>query len=303
MTKFKDFSYNRHSKLFYIISLVLILPAIVAFVTMPFGVTLFNFDIEFAGGVTLEYELHVEATQEICEEVRAIVEETAGVSATVTKSGDAGTQVSVKTIEIPTETRDAVFEAVSGRFNLAPQDLIKSEFVSASVGSDIRRAAITAAVVAAALILVYITIRFELRSGLSAVIALIISLLAMVSVYVVFRIRFNMNFIAAALTILGYSINSTIVVFDRIRENDKLAGKNASFSEVVDKSIWQSFRRCIYSTVTTLIPVLLLIILGVDSIRNFAVPLACGIVFGTFASVCVAGPIWTKFRGGQKAKA
>ena len=295
------FSYCAHKKLFFIIAILLVITAVAALVLSIFGVGMFNFDIEFVGGVTMEYEMHTEVTQKICDDIRDIVEDVSGVSATVTKSGDGGTQVTIKTLEIGTETRDAVFNAVAEKYDLDNADIIRSDFVSSSVGSDIKKAAVISAVVAAVLILIYITIRFELRSGIAAVIGLVFTILSVISIYVIFRIRMNMNFIAVALTLLGYSINSTIVVFDRIRENEKVAGKNTKFSEIVDVSIWQTFRRCIYSTVTTLIPVILIIILGVDSIRNFAVPLACGIVFGTFASVCIAGPMWVVLKGKKKA--
>jgi preprotein translocase SecF subunit len=292
----QKFSFTKHLKLFFIVAAVLIAASIIALVTAPFGLILFNFDIEFVGGVTSEYEMHTEVTQEVCDDIAAIVKDAIGVSANVTKSGDNGTQAIIKTTEIDTKQRDAMFDAIAAKYELTGSDIIASDYVSSSVGNDIKRAAILASVIAIILILIYISIRFELRSGLAAITGLVFSLLSMVSVYVIFRIRMNMNFIAAALTILGYSINSTIVVFDRIRENMKLATKNTSFEEVVDRSIWQTMRRCINSTVTTLIPVLLLIILSVSSIRNFAVPLACGIVFGTYASICVAGPMWAKLR-------
>lgn len=135
---------------------------------------------------------------------------------------------------------------------------IKSDYVSASVDADLRNSAIIASAVAAVLILLYITIRFEFRSGIAAVIALVHDLLVMLSMYIIFQIPFNMNFIAAALTILGYSINATIVVFDRIRENRKLMPKE-EFASVVDHSIWQTMNRSINTTVTTLLAIVLLL--------------------------------------------
>ena len=154
---------------------------------------------------------------------------------------------------------------------------------------------------AAALILIYITVRFEIRSGLAAVICLIHDLMVMLSFYVIFRIQLNMNFIAAALTIIGYSINATIVVFDRIRENVKRTGGHEDFAAVVDRSITQTLRRSIGTTITTMMPIIFLLILGVDSLRNFALPILVGVISGCYSSVCVAGPLWNLLKGKKNA--
>jgi preprotein translocase subunit SecF len=164
------------------------------------------------------------------------------------------------------------------------------------VGNDLRDSAFRASALAAILILLYISIRFELRSGIAAVVALVHDLLVMLSMYVIFQIPFNMNFIAAALTILGYSINATIVVFDRIRENNK-ADLKEGFGDVVDRSIWQTMTRSINTTITTLFSIVLLLILGVSSIRNFALPLTIGVLSGFYSSVCISGPLWNKLKG------
>ncbi len=185
-----------------------------------------------------------------------------------------------------------MFEALRAAYNLPEEDTpIKSDYVSASVGSDLRKSAVKASVLAELLILVYITIRFELRSGIAAVCSLVHDLLVMLSIYVIFQIPFNMNFIAAALTILGYSINATIVVFDRIRENRRLYQK-VGFSEIVNRSIGQTMGRSINTTVTTLLAILMLVIFGVSSIRTFAIPVCVGVVAGCFSSVFLSGPMW-----------
>ena len=178
--------------------------------------------------------------------------------------------------------------------------LESSDFVSASVGRDITEAAFVASILAAALILIYISLRFEIRSGLAAVICLIHDLLVMLSCYVIFRISLNMNFIAAALTIIGYSINATIVVFDRIRENVKRTGGHEDFANVVDRSITQTMRRSIGTTITTMLPVIFLLILGVSSLRNFALPILVGVISGCYSSVCVSGPLWNFLKGKKK---
>ncbi len=292
------FSFTKHFKIFAMISLLLVIVGIIGLVCIPFGVYLFNFDIDFLGGTTMQFELYTDVNADVTANVENIVKDVTGAApSSVIKAGDSGTQVVIKTLELDSETRDQVFQAVAEAYNLPEGDQpIKSDYVSASVGADLRNSAIIASAVAAVLILLYITIRFEFRSGIAAVIALVHDLLVMLSMYIIFQIPFNMNFIAAALTILGYSINATIVVFDRIRENRKLMPKE-EFASVVDHSIWQTTNRSINTTVTTLLAIVLLLILGVSSIRNFALPLTIGILAGCYSSVCLSGSIWNKLRG------
>ena len=298
MFKNPTFSFVKHSKIFFIISAVLVLVGIIGLICLPFRVYLFNFDIDFVGGTTMQYEIGTNVTRAEIDKVTSIVKDVIGSApSSVTKAGDSGTQVLIKAPELDSQTRDAIFEAIKEAYSLSDDiQPIKSDYVSASVGSDLRNAAFMASLVAVILILVYITIRFEFRSGIAAVIALVHDILVMLSMYIIFRIPFNMNFIAAALTILGYSINATIVVFDRIRENRKLDTK-AKFGDVIDRSIWQTMTRSIYTTITTLLAIIMLLILGVSSIRNFALPLLIGILCGCYSSVCISGPIWHALRG------
>lgn len=281
-----------------LISILLCIVGLVSVIALIFGKSFFNLDLDFVGGVTMQYELGTEVTREVSDNIADIITETTGVRpSAVNKSGNGGTTVTVKMTEIDSEARDSVFKAVSDAYGEDNVELLSSDYVSASVGKDITRAAFVASALAALLILVYITIRFEFRSGLAAVICLIHDLLVMLSVYVIFQISMNMNFIAAALTIIGYSINATIVVFDRIRENYKKVGGQGNFERIVDLSVTQTMRRSIGTTLTTLMPVLLLVILGVSSIRNFAVPIMVGVIAGGYSSCCIAGPLWCKLKG------
>lgn len=294
LEKMKNFSFTGNFKFLSFIACVFVSVGLIGLILLPFGVQWFQFDIDFVGGTTMQYELRVPVTAEVTADVAAIVEEVSGQAASsVTKAGDSGTQVVIKSRELDSETRDAIFDAVAEKYGLEMSDCLKSDYVSASVGKDLRDKAIKASLIAVALILVYITIRFEFRSGIAAIIALVHDLLVMLSMYIIFRIPFNMNFIAAALTIFGYSINATIVVFDRIRENRKKeAGKKTSFAEIVDVSIHQTLTRSLNTTITTLIVMLMLLILGVSSIRNFAAPICVGVIAGCFSSVCISGPVW-----------
>ena len=297
------FSFTKHFKIFAIISILLVVTGIVGLLCLPFGVRLFNFDIDFLGGTTMQFELHTKVDRAVTDDVADIVHNVAGIRpSSVISGGDEGTQVIIKSAELDSATRDAVFAAVAEKYGIPEgEQPIKSDYVSASVGSDLRNAAITASVVAVLLILVYITFRFELRSGIAAIVALVHDILVMLSMYIIFRIPFNMNFIAAALTILGYSINATIVVFDRVRENRKLDSKS-DFGAIVDRSIWQTMTRSINTTVTTLFPIVLLLIFGVSSVRNFALPLTIGILSGCYSSVCISGPVWNLLHGRKTNK-
>lgn len=298
----KTFDFVKNFKITGLISIVLALTGLVGLLLAPFGVSLFNFDIDFVGGTTMQFEMHQDVTAELTANVSGIVAGATGVRpSSVIKAGDAGTQVVIKCAELSSEMRDAAFEAVRAAYGLPETDSpIKSEFVSASVGSDLKRSAVLASAIAVALILVYITIRFQFFSGLAAVIALIHDLLIMLSVYIIFRIPFNMNFIAAALTILGYSINATIVVFDRVRENVRLEPEK-KFGQIVDDSIHQTLSRSVNTTLTTLFAIVLLVVFGVDSIRNFALPVCVGVICGCYSSVCISGPMWNLFESKKKA--
>ena len=295
--KIRGFSFTKNFKFISIIAALFVIVGLVGLLLLPFGVQLFNFDIDFVGGTTMQFDLHTPVTSEVTSDVAAVVQEVSGKPASsVTKAGDSGTQVVIKSLELDSETRDAIFDALAEKYGMQDTDNLKSDYVSASVGSDLRNKAIKASLIAVALILVYITIRFEFRSGIAAIIALVHDLLVMLSMYIIFRIPFNMNFIAAALTIFGYSINATIVVFDRIRENRKKEmGKKTTFAEIVDKSIHQTMTRSMNTTNTTLIVMVCLLILGVSSIRNFAAPICVGVIAGCFSSVCLSGPLWNLF--------
>ena len=275
--KFKSFSFTKHFKLFGIISLILISVGLVSLILTLCGVQgLFNFDIDFVGGTTFEFQLPVSVDKSVTDRAAELYRDAIGKApSSVTSSGENGLRI--KALELTDQEVESVRNAIAQEYNVDIEQGYQVERVSASVGKDLSRAAFMASLVAVILILVYIAFRFEFKSGLAAVCALVHDLLVMLSFYVIFRIPFNINFIAAALTILGYSINATIVVFDRIRENRKTM-RTGNFGEIVDASIWETMTRSINTTITTLIVMVMLLILGVSSIRNFALPLCIGIL-------------------------
>ncbi|OON92499.1 MAG: protein-export membrane protein SecF [Candidatus Epulonipiscium fishelsonii] len=171
---------------------------------------------------------------------------------------------------------------------------------SPTISPEITAKAVQAVILSAILMLIYIWIRFQdLKFGTSAVIALIHDILVMLTVYAVFRIPINNSFIAAMLTIIGYSINDTIIVFDRIRENKKLMEKSDN-SIIINKSIKQTLSRSINTSLTTLIVVLLLYIIGTSEVKEFAFPLVIGILSGTYSSIFIASPVWYEMKKNTK---
>jgi len=300
--KFRGFSFTKHFKLFGIISLILISVGLVSLILTLCGVQgLFNFDIDFVGGTTFEFQLPVRVDKAVTDRAAELYQDAIGKApSSVTSSGENGLRI--KALELTDQEVESVRDAIAGEYQIDIEQGYQVERVSASVGKDLSRSAFLASAVAVLLILVYIGFRFEFKSGLAAVCALVHDLLVMLSFYVIFRIPFNINFIAAALTILGYSINATIVVFDRVRENRKTM-KTGNFAQIVDTSIWDTMTRSINTTVTTLVVMLMLLILGVSSIRNFALPICIGIVCGCYSSVCVSGPLWNVFNHGRVHKA
>lgn len=278
-------------KIFAAISLIIIIAGAVVF-----GINGgFAQDVDFAGGMTMYVEMGKEVNLD--ELSKHIMDSTPdGVNPTVQNSD--GTQVVIKTTPISTEERDKLQTAILEKYELKEDAILQVDNVDASVGNELKSQALTATLIAAVLMLIYITIRFEMRTGIAAVICLIHDVLIMLTVYAVFRIPVNSNFIAAILTIVGYSINNTIVVFDRIREN-YAKNKRAPYAETVNLSIKQTLGRSINTTITTLLPVIMLFVFGVTSIRQFTIPLMVGLLAGTYSSVLIAGPLWVVMKNLQ----
>lgn len=247
-----------------------------------------NFGIDFIGGTIITIDLH---TSFETSEVKAITDEY-DPDATITYSGDAADTVIISTRQdLNTEQRQELFNAFKEKYDLEDSDLVSVDTVSATVGSEMTRNAIIAVVVASALMLVYISFRFKLTYGIAAILGLLFDILAVIGFYSLFRIQVNTPFIAAILTILGYGINDTIVVFDRIRENHELAPAD-KLGNVVDLSAAQTIKRSIYTSVTTLLAIGSIYVFGVTDVKTFALPIIVGIVVSTYASLCVASPLW-----------
>lgn len=297
------FSYVKNLKWLGLPSLLICAFSIVTLLLLPFGVNLYNFDVDFVGGTSYTFDIGKDVTNDDMDAISAIVQDKTGLNPSAPQKVGSS-QVLIKTpvsdadTETKSQTRDNVISAVKTAYP-DMSDEVAIDDVGTSVGSDLQRAAILSIVVAAVLMLIYITFRFQFSSGLAAVMALIHDLLIIMAGYAIFQIPINMNFIAVMLTILGYSINSTIVVFDRVRENKRLMQKS-TFGDIIDRGIKQTMGRNINTTMTTLLPVICIIILGVPSVRNFAIPLTIGLLSGAYSSICLAGSFWHRISNADK---
>lgn len=283
-------------KKYYALSLcIIVLGLLFMIVNGIKGQGAFNQDIEFTGGSLIQVDVKQTFTNELRDEIAGITKEITGNdNIRITSAGDTGVIISMPRTE--TEIREKLFDAIKEKYSLEDNDLLKDNDFSATISADIKSGAVKAVIVGTILILIYISFRFkDYKFGMSAVVALLHDVCIMLAVYAIFRVPLNNSFIAAMLTIVGYSINDTIIVFDRIRENKVKKGvkeHEASPIGLVDDSINQTIGRSIITSITTMIMVVLLFILGTDSVREFAFPLIIGIGAGTYSSIFVASPIW-----------
>ncbi|MCD8362546.1 MAG: protein translocase subunit SecD [Lachnospiraceae bacterium] len=290
-------------KIFFTVSLAII---VIGIGYMGFnaasGNGLLAYGLEFQGGTSTTVEFNEDMTiEEIDEQVVPLVAEVVGNNDIQTQKVSGSTQVVIKTTELNLETRTELDERLTEEFELA-DDAITAESISGVISSEMRSDAIISVIVATVCMLLYIWIRFkDLRFAASAVAALLHDVLVVLVFYGVARISVGNTFIACMLTIVGYSINATIVIFDRIRENLGEMKKKDSLEDLVNNSITQTLTRSIYTSLTTFVMVAVLFILGVASIREFALPLMVGIACGAYSSVCITGALWylmkTKIKG------
>ena len=265
-----------------------------------------NMGIDFEGGLSMQYDLKTAAEKT---DIESVLNGMGVGSYTITVQGAGNNEVNIRIKDVAKDDIQKVqadFE--TGVKEKYPDAVSVGDvnYVGPVAGATLVKNAIVSVLLAAVLMLIYIAIRFDLNSGLSAVIGLLHDVLMMLSFMVIFRsvIQMNSSFIAAALTIVGYSINNTIVIFDRIRENHKKM-PNAPKEEVTNRSIKESLGRTVCTTLTTLITIVALCILGVASIREFALPIIVGILSGVYSANMINGYVWAfleEKRASRKAK-
>ena len=281
-------------KLFIGISLVVIIAG-VAFmgVNASRGKGAFAYSLEFQGGTSTNVTFNKDySIDEIDKEIVPILEEVTGDANVQTQKVAGTNQVIIKTVTLDLAKREALNKALVDNFGV-DESKITAENISSTVSNEMRQDAIIAVIVATICMLLYIWFRFkDIRFATSAVTALLHDVLVVLTFYAIARIAVGNTFIACMLTIVGYSINATIVIFDRIREELRLKTKTTDLEEVVNKSITWTLTRSIYTSLTTFVMVAVLFVMGVSSIKEFAAPLMIGIICGEYSSVCITGALW-----------
>lgn len=271
------------SKIWFSISLIVIVIGLGFMLTKGL-----NFGIDFKGGTKLVIEFGKEYNKpEVDEIVKSVVPNA------VTKTVE-NTQYEIKDTDLDEVKSTEIFEKLKESYSLEDSALLQQTQVGASVGKELTRNSIIALAVACIAMLIYIAIRFKMDFGIAAVIALVHDVLITIAVYAIFDIPVNTPFIAAILTIVGYSMNDTIVIFDRIRENSK-SMRRATSTEIADKSIYQTLGRSIKTTVTTLFAIGAVNVF-VPTVREFSFPILIGITAGAYSSIFIASPIWVMLR-------
>lgn len=256
---------------------------------------LFNYGIDFRGGTSTNVTFNEDySLDRISKEVVPVVESVTGEAGTQTQKVEGSNEVIIKTRTLSVDEREKLNSALAQKFGVDAEK-ITAESISGAVSSEMKKDAVVATVIATILMLLYIWFRFkDFRFATSSVLALVHDVLVVIAFYALLRWSVGSTFIACILTIVGYSINATIVIFDRIRENKALLSK-ATKEEIINTSVTETLTRSIYSSLTTFIMIFVLFIMGVSSIREFALPIMVGIVAGTYSSVFLSSIFWYIF--------
>lgn len=282
---------------FFVISGVLILACVVCLiVNKAASGNILNYGLDFLGGTTYDipFGKDTKIDASLKKEVESIFAKNSSSSDIVISEVAGSNELNVKTVELTETQRANVTDELAKKYNIKESN-IQIQSISASVSGEMKRDAVLAVIIAAICMLIYIWFRFKdvVFAG-SAVLALLHDVIVVLLVYAAARISVGNTFIACMLTIVGYSINATIVIFDRIREN--MGGRSSiseeRMTEIVNDSITQTLTRSINTSLTTFFMVFMLAILGVESVREFAIPLLAGIICGAYSSVCITGTLW-----------
>lgn len=295
------FDFMANSKKFFTISIILV--AVIIVCTIVMGLRL---DIMFKGGSMITYSYNGELPSDFAEKADSLL----SVNVSVRESTDIATQMKTVVVTLPGSqslSSDEMAAFTQGLQEAYPSSNLRSveiNNVDPVIGREFLVKAIVAMVFASLLMVIYVAYRFRriggLSAGVMAVVALVHDVIIAFGVFVIFRIPIDDNFIAVILTILGYSLNDTIVIYDRIRENKRISGSKSPISELVNLSINQSFRRSLNTSITTVLAMIIVSIVAyvynVTSIQSFAFPMILGLISGTYSSICIAGPLWVKWQ-------
>ncbi|WP_027718165.1 protein translocase subunit SecF [Desulfovirgula thermocuniculi] len=271
-------------RIWYAVSLAVILPGLISLMVRGL-----NLGIDFTGGNILEIRYEQEVPVEKVREVVAAqgLEASRGIQ----KSG--GATYLIRTRHLAQEEQDKLMAALG---SLGRYQVLRNEAVGPTIGRELTQKALLALAIASVLMVIYITVRFEFKQAVAAIIALLHDALVVTGVFSLFRLEVDSAFVAAILTILGYSINDTIVIFDRIRENMLSRKKGESLEDLVNASIWQTLTRSINTVLTVVFVLVALYFLGGSTIRNFVLAILIGVISGAYSSICNASPLWVDFK-------
>ncbi len=277
------------TKLWISISLVVIIMGafFIAFKGLEYG-------IDFAGGTIVQIDMKKDFDKQEIEKIITQVDSKAIVNKAITdNNGKNIYELEIKSKDLSTEKTNDIINSIKAKHDNSAE-VISQEEIGANVGKETARKAILAMLIATACMLIYVGIRFEFKFGTAAILALVHDVLVTLAIYAIFRIPIDTGFVAAVLTVIGYSINDTIVVFDRIRENKKYMAK-ADLSTLANASITQTLTRSI-NTVLTVVITLISVFIFVPTVRNFSGPLLIGIISGSYSSIFIASPLWVIFK-------
>ena len=256
-----------------------------------------NYSLDFVGGTSTTMTLNEDMSiEQIDAQIVPLIEDITGDGNVQTTKVAGSNEIIIKTRTLNVEERERFADTMVTNFGM-DESSITAETISATISSEMQKDAVKAIIVSTILMLLYIWFRFkDIRFGASSVIALLHDVLVVLAFYAIVKISVGNTFIACMLTIVGYSINATIVIFDRIRENLRDKKDREALQELVNKSISQTLSRSIFTSLTTFFMVAALEVFGVSSIREFALPLIAGIICGTYSSICLTGAMWYVFR-------
>ena len=277
-------------KIWYIISSILIVISIFSLVLQGF-----NFGIDFKGGTLLHIRFSDQSVDS--EKIRAVLAEHSLQNSTIQESSDES--VTIKMIDMEQDKLEEVYD--SFQKELGEYELLRSEKVGPVIGGELRKAGLLALLIASILQIIYITVRFEFKFAIAAILALLHDVFITIGIFSILRLEVDTIFIAAVLTIIGYSINDTIVIFDRIRENVKNR-KKESLDVLINRSIRQTIVRSINTSVAVLAVLLALFFLGGDTTKTFAIALIFDVLIGTYSSIFIASSLWYEFKTEEHRK-
>lgn len=277
-----DIKFVSRKKLFYIITSIIILIGLISLLFQGF-----NFSIDFAGGTLIQ--LTFKEGNVTVAEIRNVLGEMGLTSSTIQSLSN--NEFVIRTAQVELPERQKILETIEDQ--IAPFEVLRVETVGPVIGQSLKQLASLAVIFAFVGMIAYITIRFQFKYAIASIIALAVAVLIVLGTLSILQKEISIPIIAAILTIVGYSINNTIVIFDRLRENLKTKIRSP-LEEVIDLSINQSLSRTIYTSLTTLLPVLALYFFG-GTLSDFAFVLLVGITVGTYSSICIAGPILLEF--------